>query len=90
MTQPKGGAVDTVILDGLALAQQIRGEIADEVQSLIENGGRAPCLAVVLVGEEVTLAEFVSGFGSFGGQIIETNLDEKDIKALRKALKHSR
>ena len=43
--------------------------------------------ALVLVGEEPTLAEFVSGFETFGGKIIETNLNEKDVKALRKALK---
>ena len=42
--------------------------------------------ALVLVGEETTLADFVSAFEPFGGRIIETDLDEKDIKALRKAL----
>jgi len=45
--------------------------------------------AVVLVGEDTTLADFVSAFEPFGGRIIETNLDEKDIKALRKALKQT-
>ena len=43
--------------------------------------------ALVLTGEEVTLADFVSAVEPFGGKIIETNLNEDDVKALRKALK---
>ena len=43
--------------------------------------------ALILVGEETTLVDFVSAFEPFGGKIIETDLNEKDIKALRKALR---
>jgi len=43
--------------------------------------------ALILVGEAVTLADFTSAVEPFGGKVIETNLDEKDVKALRKALK---
>ena len=43
--------------------------------------------ALILVGEETTLAEFVSAVEPFGGEIIETDLDEADIKALRKELR---
>jgi uncharacterized membrane protein len=42
--------------------------------------------ALVLVGEAVTLADFTSAVRPFGGKVIETNLDDKDIKALKKAL----
>jgi uncharacterized membrane protein len=42
--------------------------------------------ALILVGEEATLADFVSAVEPFGGKIIETGLDEDDIKALRKGL----
>jgi len=42
--------------------------------------------ALVLVGEEATLADFVTAVTPFGGKIIETNLNEDDVKALRKAL----
>jgi uncharacterized membrane protein len=45
--------------------------------------------ALVLVGEAPTLADFTSAVAPFGGKIIETNLDEKDVKALRKALKNT-
>ena len=43
--------------------------------------------ALILVGEEATLADFVSAVEPFGGKIIETDLDESEITALRKALK---
>jgi uncharacterized membrane protein len=42
--------------------------------------------AVVLVGDEATLADFVSAVEPLGGEIIETDLDDDDIKALRKGL----
>ena len=45
--------------------------------------------ALVLVGEEATMGDFVTTFRPFGGEIIETNLDEKDIKTIRKALKQT-
>jgi uncharacterized membrane protein len=43
--------------------------------------------ALVLVGEEATLNDFGAAVEPFGGEVIYTNLNEKDIKALRKALK---
>ena len=46
--------------------------------------------ALILVGEEATVADFGSAVEPFGGKIIETDLDDKDIKALKKALKKAR
>jgi uncharacterized membrane protein len=43
--------------------------------------------ALILVGEKPTLADFTSAVTPFGGKVIETNLDDKDVTALRKALK---
>ncbi len=43
--------------------------------------------ALVLIGEKPTLADFTSVVEPLGGKIVETDLDEEDIKALRKALK---
>jgi methylenetetrahydrofolate dehydrogenase (NADP+) / methenyltetrahydrofolate cyclohydrolase len=40
------------ILDGKALARQIRGELAAEVVDFIENNGVTPTLAAVLVGDD--------------------------------------
>jgi len=42
--------------------------------------------ALVLVGEEASLADSGAVFEPFGGKVIETNLDEKDIAALKKAM----
>ncbi len=51
----------TVVLDGLALSQQIRGELAEEVRKLVEAGRRPPCLAVVLVGDDPASASYIKG-----------------------------
>jgi methylenetetrahydrofolate dehydrogenase (NADP+)/methenyltetrahydrofolate cyclohydrolase len=40
------------ILDGKRLAQQIGGELAEEVVEFIQNNGVVPCLAAVLVGDD--------------------------------------
>jgi uncharacterized membrane protein len=45
--------------------------------------------ALILVGEKPSLADFTSAVEPFGGKVIETNLDDNDVKALRKALKKS-
>jgi uncharacterized membrane protein len=42
--------------------------------------------ALILVGEKATIADFTSAVVPFGGKIIETDLNENDVKALRKAL----
>ena len=40
------------LLDGKALAAQIRSEIADQVQQFTQSTGTTPVLAAVLVGED--------------------------------------
>jgi uncharacterized membrane protein len=42
--------------------------------------------ALILVGEKATIADFTSAVQPFGGRVIETNLNDDDVKALRKAL----
>ncbi|AKJ41750.1 bifunctional methylenetetrahydrofolate dehydrogenase/methenyltetrahydrofolate cyclohydrolase FolD [Pragia fontium] len=48
------------IIDGKAIAQQLRTEIAASVQQRIQAGKRAPGLAVVLVGENPASQIYVS------------------------------
>jgi methylenetetrahydrofolate dehydrogenase (NADP+)/methenyltetrahydrofolate cyclohydrolase len=43
---------EAVRMDGSALARRIQGELADDVARLKRERGRAPTLAVVLVGED--------------------------------------
>ena len=40
------------IIDGKAIASQVRAEVADEVTRLKDGAGVTPGLAVVLVGED--------------------------------------
>jgi methylenetetrahydrofolate dehydrogenase (NADP+)/methenyltetrahydrofolate cyclohydrolase len=47
------------ILDGKALARQIRGELAGEVIDFIENNGVTPTLAAVLVGDDAASQVYV-------------------------------
>jgi len=46
--------------------------------------------ALILVGEAITLADFTAAVKPFGGKIIETNLNEDQVNALRKALNKKR
>ena len=40
------------IIDGKATAEAIKAEIAEEVRQIVSNGGRAPHLAAILVGQD--------------------------------------
>jgi len=81
---------DTVVVDGKALSQQIRGELAEEVRKLAEAGRRPPCLAVVLVGDNPASASYIKGkrraCARVGMQSIERDLPasagEADVLAL--------
>jgi len=53
--------VSTVVVDGLALAQELRECMAKEVAALLAAGRRAPCLAVVLVGDDPASASYIKG-----------------------------
>jgi uncharacterized membrane protein len=43
--------------------------------------------ALILVGEKPTIADFGSVVEPLGGKVVKTDLDEKDVNAIRKALK---
>ena len=68
------GAADEVSFDDPAL---------DDFAASLDNDTSA----LILVGEQATLADLVSAVEPYGGKIVETDLDEDDIKALRKAMK---
>ena len=54
-------SIETVVVDGLALAQEIRGELARAVERHRAAGRRAPKLAVVLVGDDPASASYIKG-----------------------------
>jgi len=53
--------IETVVVDGLALANQIRDELAVAVGRHRSAGRRAPTLAVVLVGDDPASASYIKG-----------------------------
>ena len=53
--------IETVVVDGLALANRIRDELAAAVARHRAAGRRAPTLAVVLVGDDPASASYIKG-----------------------------
>jgi methylenetetrahydrofolate dehydrogenase (NADP+)/methenyltetrahydrofolate cyclohydrolase len=52
---------DTVVVDGMALANDLRERLKGEVSALVAAGGRPPRLAVVLVGDNPGSASYIKG-----------------------------
>ncbi len=48
------------LLDGLATSRQIKSEIAQSVESIVQSGGRPPHLAAVLVGDDGASLTYVT------------------------------
>lgn len=53
--------IETEVLDGLGLANQIRADLANEIEALVAEGHRAPCLAVILVGDDPASRSYIKG-----------------------------
>jgi methylenetetrahydrofolate dehydrogenase (NADP+)/methenyltetrahydrofolate cyclohydrolase len=49
------------IIDGKAIAQQVRAEVAQEVAAWVDAGNEAPGLATVLVGDDPASAVYIGG-----------------------------
>jgi methylenetetrahydrofolate dehydrogenase (NADP+)/methenyltetrahydrofolate cyclohydrolase len=56
-----GSATATVVVDGKALAQTLRNELAAEIAALVAAGHRPPCLAVVLIGDNPASLSYIKG-----------------------------
>ena len=52
---------ETVVVDGLALSNDLREELAAAVARHVEAGRRAPRLAVVLIGDDPASASYIKG-----------------------------
>ncbi len=55
------GPIETIVVDGLALANQLRDEMAREIEALVAAGQRAPHLTVVLVGDDPASRSYIKG-----------------------------
>jgi methylenetetrahydrofolate dehydrogenase (NADP+)/methenyltetrahydrofolate cyclohydrolase len=53
--------VSATIIDGKAIARQVRDEVRVQVAAWVQGGGRRPGLATVLVGDDPASAVYVSG-----------------------------
>ncbi|HWE08838.1 MAG TPA: bifunctional methylenetetrahydrofolate dehydrogenase/methenyltetrahydrofolate cyclohydrolase FolD [Solirubrobacteraceae bacterium] len=49
------------MIDGKAIAQQVRTEVHDAIEAWVADGGRRPGLATVLVGDDPASAVYVGG-----------------------------
>ncbi len=49
------------LIDGKAVAQQVRTEVRDEIEQWCAGGGQRPGLATILVGDDPASAVYVSG-----------------------------
>lgn len=58
-----------MIISGKDLAKRIKSEIAEQVPGLIEKYGRAPHLAVILVGEDPASQSYVKSKGKDAEQV---------------------
>jgi methylenetetrahydrofolate dehydrogenase (NADP+)/methenyltetrahydrofolate cyclohydrolase len=53
--------IETIVVDGLALANQLRDEMAAEIQEITQAGHRPPQLTVVLVGDDPASRSYIKG-----------------------------
>ena len=81
------------IIDGKAIAEEIKQEIAEEVEKMRASIGRVPGLAVVLVGSRKDSETYVRskqkaceqvGINSFGASLPETATEEEVLAAVNK------
>jgi methylenetetrahydrofolate dehydrogenase (NADP+) / methenyltetrahydrofolate cyclohydrolase len=86
------------LIDGKAIAQQIRAEVAAEVTRRVAAGKPKPTLATVLVGERVDSATYVAskqkacaelGMGSISHQLPE-DTSQAELEKLVKKLNNSK
>jgi len=81
---------ETVVVDGMTLANDLRERMTREVAAITASGRRAPCLAVVLVGDDPASASYIKGkrraCARIGFESVEHNLagdaSQADLLAL--------
>ena len=77
MSTSASGSIHTVVVDGLALAQELREQLAKEVAALVAGGRRPPCLAVVLVGDDPASASYIKGKRRASERVGMTSVEHK-------------
>lgn len=81
------------VIDGKAIAKEIRASVGDEVALMKDKVGSVPGLAVVLVGNRTDSATYVRskkkacaevGFASFGVTLPEDATEDEVLDSVRK------
>lgn len=86
----------TNIIDGKAISEQIKGEVAEEVGQLVASGKTPPGLAVVLVGDNKASHVYVAmkkkaceAVGIYSREIrLESNISQEQLLATIDELNH--
>ena len=65
------------VIDGKAIAQQVRAEVAEEVAAWVEAGHPAPGLATVLVGDDPASAVYVGGKQKASAEVAIEGFDHR-------------
>lgn len=80
-------SLDPPLLDGRAIAQDVRDEVRDDIEAWRDNGHRAPFLAAVLVGSNPASEAYVRGKEKDAAEVgIETNTHHLDADISEEAL----
>src|SRR5918998_1324775 len=82
------------LIDGKAIAQQVRAEVAQEVAAWVEAGHPAPGLATVLVGDDAASAVYVGGKQKASAEVgiagfdhrLEPDVSQAQVEALLREL----
>ena len=72
--------IETIVVDGLSLAKEIRDDLSSKIAERNSKGLRPPCLAVVLVGDDPASASYIKGkrraCQRVGMEAVEHKLDQ--------------
>jgi methylenetetrahydrofolate dehydrogenase (NADP+)/methenyltetrahydrofolate cyclohydrolase len=71
------GVMTATIIDGKAIAAEVRAQVARDVAQLLREGGSPPGLATVLVGEDPASAVYVGGKQRACAEVGMTPFDER-------------
>jgi methylenetetrahydrofolate dehydrogenase (NADP+)/methenyltetrahydrofolate cyclohydrolase len=61
MADAEASPIETLVVDGLGLANTLRDEMKAEIEALVGAGHRAPHLCVVLVGDDPASKSYIKG-----------------------------
>src|SRR5829696_7443844 len=65
------------LIDGRAIARQVRDEVRAEVGAWVDGGGRRPGMATVLVGDDPASAVYVGGKQKASAEVGITGFDHR-------------